>query len=131
MPESIRQFSAPNIEVLGFVEDLGPIYARSRAMIAPLRYGAGLKGKIISSLAYGVPCISTTIGIEGSGLLNGRDILVADSADEFSSLIFKVFKSEYIWQKLSKNGIKYFKENYSTEVGYPKIEKLVRSVYHG
>lgn len=128
MPDSLRKLSVPNIEALGFVEDLAPIYARSRATIAPLRYGAGLKGKIISSLAHGVPCVSTTIGVEGSGLLNGRDVLVADSAEGIADAVLKIYESDYVWSKLSENGLRYFRENYSTEAVFPKIRNLFNTL---
>ncbi len=124
MPDSLRNLSIHNIEVLGFVKDLAPIYAKARATIAPLRYGAGLKGKIIASLAHAVPCVTTKIGIEGSGLLNGRDALVADSADGLADAVLKVYESDYVWKKLSENGLRYFKENYSTEAVFPKIKNL-------
>ena len=124
MPYSFQHLSLPNIEALGYVEDLEPIYAKARATVAPLRYGAGLKGKVISSLAYGVPCISTKIGVEGSGLLNGREVLVADEPDGIADAVLEIYKSDYVWNRLSENGLKYFKENYSTEAVFPKIRNL-------
>ncbi|MCL5795915.1 MAG: glycosyltransferase [Gammaproteobacteria bacterium] len=128
MSDSIRHLSVPNIEVLGFVEDLAPIYARSRATIAPLRYGAGLKGKIISSLAYGVPCISTTIGVEGSGLVHGHDVLVADNATQMVDAVLKIFASDCLWSEMSHNSLAYFKERFSTDAVFPMIQRLLNSM---
>lgn len=128
MPYSLQNLSLRNIEALGYVEDLEPIYAKARATIAPLRYGAGLKGKVIGSLAHAVPCISTKIGIEGSGLLNGRDVLVANTPDGIADAVLKIFNSDYVWNRLSENGLRYFKENYSTEAVFPKIRNLFDSL---
>ncbi|ABI58441.1 hypothetical protein Neut_0153 [Nitrosomonas eutropha C91] len=68
-PEEIERLAAiPGIEILGFVKDLQPVFADIRLTVAPLRYGAGIKGKIGTSLCYGVPCVATPMAVEGMGL---------------------------------------------------------------
>ena len=59
------------VRYLGHVPDLAPWFEGLRATIAPLRYGAGAKGKIVSSLAHGVQCVATEVAVEGMGLAEG------------------------------------------------------------
>ena len=73
------------VEVLGQIDDLRDLFDRSRVFVAPLRFGAGVKGKIMSALSYGLPIVSSRIGIEGSGLIAGKHILVADTPAAFAS----------------------------------------------
>lgn len=65
MPESLYELSNENIDLIGYVEDIEPLFKNALLSIAPLRYGAGLKGKVATSLSYGIPVIGTTIAFEG------------------------------------------------------------------
>jgi len=79
LPESLSTRSDPGVKFIGYVEDLEEYFAGIRLTVAPLRYGAGAKGKIVSSLAYGVPCVASSIASEGMGLKDGVDVLVGDA----------------------------------------------------
>jgi glycosyltransferase involved in cell wall biosynthesis len=78
MPDEVAALAASDILPVGFVPSLDDIFARVRLTIAPLRYGAGLKGKVLESMAAGVPCVMTTIAAEGLNLPAGLRSLVAD-----------------------------------------------------
>ncbi len=117
-----------NISVLGHVEMLDPVFAMCRATIAPLRYGAGLKGKVISSLSYGVPCVSTPIGVEGSGLKHEQNVLVGESASEFAAQILRIYSDDSLWSKLSQNGRQFFEKRFSVQAVFPRIQKLFRQL---
>jgi GT2 family glycosyltransferase len=69
MPESVRRLAGPRVQALGQVADLSDVLGQVRLTAAPLRYGAGLKGKVLSSFAVGVPCAMTAIAAEGMALL--------------------------------------------------------------
>ena len=70
----------------------------------PLRFGAGVKGKIGEALNYGVPVVTTKVGADGMGLLNGYDVLIADSAQDFASSIVDCHTQPELWAKLKRNG---------------------------
>jgi glycosyltransferase involved in cell wall biosynthesis len=125
MPDPVKKLASENIEVKGFVENLDPLYAECRVTIAPLRVGAGVKGKIISSLGYGVPCVSTEIGVEGAGLKHDSHVLVADDPVNFAEEIIRVYEDDSLWQRLSDNGRDIFQRKFSTESVFPKIRKLL------
>ena len=80
-PAEVRELAGPRVEVPGWVADLGPLYARARLSLSPLRFGAGVKGKIIESLQHAVPVVTTAIGNEGLHLAHGVDVLIGDTAE--------------------------------------------------
>ncbi|HEX7391050.1 MAG TPA: glycosyltransferase family 4 protein [Acidiphilium sp.] len=65
MPEAMRRWSAPGVEILGPVNDAARFFGRLRLTVAPMSFGAGIKGKVLDSLAAGIPCIATPTAIEG------------------------------------------------------------------
>ena len=102
----VLELASGTVKVRGWVEDLGPLYEQSRLFVAPLRYGAGVKGKIGESLSHGLPTVTTSIGVEGLALENAIDIMIADSADEMAKIICDLYNDEELWLKLSENGAK-------------------------
>jgi glycosyltransferase involved in cell wall biosynthesis len=115
MPDSISQLSGKNIVVRGYVEDLGEIFDHCRLSVAPLRCGAGVKGKVVTSLSYGVPCVGTAIAIEGMGLVHGENILLADTVEDFANAVVEAYTSAKLWNKLSRNGLDVVRERFSVE----------------
>ena len=90
-PPEIYALAGERVEVVGFAPHLAPYYARARMSVNPLRYGSGVKGKIIASMAAGVPVVTTTIGNEGIGLAHGEEVLVGDTATEIAAHIVALF----------------------------------------
>src|SRR5690606_4514163 len=72
------------VTVLGYVPDLEPHLDRAAVAIAPLRFGAGMKGKVTDAMAAGLPVVTTTIGAQGLDLVGGRHAWIADDADAFA-----------------------------------------------
>jgi glycosyltransferase involved in cell wall biosynthesis len=103
-PEVIRQMQSSSITVTGWVEDLSELYHSARIAIAPLRFGAGVKGKIGEALNYGVPVVTTSVGADGMGLQNRHDVLIADSAQDFASSIVDCHSQSEMWTQLRING---------------------------
>jgi glycosyltransferase involved in cell wall biosynthesis len=100
-PEDVRALASSRVHVAGFVHDVTPFFQQARLMVAPLRYGAGLKGKIGHAFAYGLPTVTTTIGAEGFDIVNGRDALVADDADGLATAIIRAYDDWALWETLS------------------------------
>jgi O-antigen biosynthesis protein len=116
---NIEAITHPNFKILGFVEDIEPYFLNSKLMVAPLRYGAGVKGKIGQSFEYFLPVVTTSIGAEGMFLENKRNAYISETADEFSKQIISLYKDKEIWSKLSDN---------STESLYPFSKEKLKSV---
>jgi GT2 family glycosyltransferase len=103
-PPEVLALAGPNVEVTGWVEDLDPLHSKARIFVAPLRYGAGVKGKIAESLALRLPIVSTAVGVEGMGLTDGTDVLVGDTAERFAAAVVRLYRDDELWLRLSDAG---------------------------
>jgi O-antigen biosynthesis protein len=104
-PEAVRQYASENCLVMGHVRDLTPLLNGSVVSIAPLRFGAGVKGKVVTSMAHGLPVVASSIAVEGIPALDGRDVLIADGPDAFADKIVTLYRNEALWSQLSRNGL--------------------------
>jgi glycosyltransferase involved in cell wall biosynthesis len=94
MPETLRRLTQPGLELVGPVEQLDAVLDESRLTVAPLRYGAGIKAKVIESLAAGVPCVGTTIAFEGMTLPSLLTGCVADTPAAFAATLLRLYRDE-------------------------------------
>ncbi|GAA4856399.1 glycosyltransferase [Saccharopolyspora rosea] len=102
--DQVRELAGPGVEVHGWVPDVEPMYARSRVTLAPLRFGAGVKGKVGESLAIGVPVVGTSVAVEGMHLTDGQEVLVADDAPGLADAVVQLLTDDGTWRKLSEAG---------------------------
>ena len=114
-----------NIKVTGFVVDPTVYTSSCLVSIVPLRFGAGMKQKILEAMAYGCPVVTTSIGAEGMGLSEDSDVLVAEKPEDFAWKVISLYRDEKIWHKLSKNGYKKVRKNYSMEIMEKKLLQAV------
>jgi predicted nucleic acid-binding Zn-ribbon protein len=128
LPESLSTRSDPGVKFIGYVEDLEEYFAGIRLTVAPLRYGAGAKGKIVSSLAYGVPCVASSIASEGMGLKDGVNVMVGDSPMTFAEKIVSLYRDRDMWTAQSDNGMKLISERHSLSHGVDLMRNIVQSV---
>jgi glycosyltransferase involved in cell wall biosynthesis len=103
---AVKALASDRVFVPGYIKDVEPYFISQRLFIAPLRYGAGMKGKIGHSLSYGLPTITTSIGAEGIGLVSGENAIVVDQPDKFAAQILNLYNNEGLWQKISQNSFK-------------------------
>lgn len=113
MPDKVRALASEHIITHGFVPKVEPFFASCLLSVAPLRWGAGVKGKINQSMCYGVPVVSTSTGAEGMHLEHEENILVADDPVNFATEIIRLHRDESLWKKLSRNGYKNIEEHFS------------------
>jgi glycosyltransferase involved in cell wall biosynthesis len=83
-----------------------PHFQRAKLSIAPLRYGAGVKGKVNLSMQYGVPVVATSPSVEGMFLTDGADVLVADDAESFAAAIIRLNTDAVLWARLREGGLR-------------------------
>ena len=124
-PEEILDLAGDDVIVTGYVSDISPYLHGCRLSVAPLRYGAGLKGKIVTSLSYGLPCVASSVAVEGSGLNPGDDILLADKFDEFAEAVIRLYQDEALWKSLSDRGLDYMERHFSFAAGRKRLECLL------
>ncbi|HEV7162500.1 MAG TPA: methyltransferase domain-containing protein [Solirubrobacteraceae bacterium] len=133
-PPEVQALASPLVDVTGWVEDLQPLLERSRLLVAPLRYGAGLKGKVTECLAVGLPVVTTSIGAEGLlSALTGADginpneecMLIADTARGMAVETIRVYTDDQLWRRLSRAGQELIAERCSTEVVTRRLSGLL------
>ena len=123
-PPEITALSTDRIIVAGLQRDVGPFFDSVKLSVAPLRFGAGVKGKINQSMAFGVPVVATSLAVEGMGLRHREDILVADEPGDFAEALIALYESEELWTGISENGIEKTRSLYSAEVACERLERL-------
>jgi len=121
----IERLASSNIIVVGYTKDLTPYFSNCRVFVSPLRYGAGVKGKINQSMSYGLPVVTTPIGAEGMNLLDGVDVLIAESPEIFAQRVIKAYNDESLWNSLSKNSMKNIEKYFSFDVTKQQIQKII------
>jgi glycosyltransferase involved in cell wall biosynthesis len=94
MPESLRRLARPGLDLIGPVEILDSLLDETRLTAAPLRYGAGIKAKVLESLAAGVPCVGTSIAFEGMTLPPALMGCVADTPSAFARALVRLYRDE-------------------------------------
>ena len=99
-----------------------------RLSVAPLRYGAGIKGKIGTSLSHGLPCVGTPLAVEGMALKADRDVLVATTPGEFASAVVRAYTDPALWARLSEHGMAFVREHYSLDRGVALFGELLDSL---
>lgn len=124
-PEVMELSSREGVEVVGFVDDLEAFLGRHRITVAPLRYGAGAKGKVAGSLAHGVPTVCTPIAAEGMQLTPGSDVLVGAAAGEFAAHVIALLEDDGLWQRLSLAGLAYARNVTSRERANERMRALL------
>jgi GT2 family glycosyltransferase len=122
----VEALASDAVIVTGQVPDVAVHLARRRVFIAPLRYGAGMKGKIGQALAHGVPVVTTTIGAEGMGLTGGETALIADDPDAFAAAVVRLYTDVELWHRLSRSGRALVAERFSPEAVRPQVDRLRR-----
>ena len=126
MPAEVEQLGAsPGVQTIGYVEDLGALFNGVRLTIAPLRYGAGAKGKVVSSLCHGVPVVASPVAAEGMSLEDGRDILVAREQAQWVQHLESAYCDAAIWQGLSNNGLEAMHRSHTLAAGLAALQDIL------
>ena len=123
-PPEIVSLADDNIVITGLQKDAQPFFDSIKLSVAPLRFGAGVKGKINQSMGLGVPVVATSIAVEGAELKKGEDILVEDDPEAFANALIALYESEDLWNRLSENGLRKTRALYSAETARKKLEVL-------
>jgi GT2 family glycosyltransferase/glycosyltransferase involved in cell wall biosynthesis/tetratricopeptide (TPR) repeat protein len=123
----LQNLRSEKIIVTGHVPSTKPFLDHCRLSINPLRYGAGMKGKIGEALARGLPVISTTVGAEGFQFQNGLQALVADDPKDFAHAVIQAYTDNKLWNMLSANGLRLIEERFSPDAVLPAVRSLLNS----
>lgn len=99
--EDIKSLASSRFNLLGFVDDINVTLNASKLFVAPLRFGAGIKGKIGQSLEHSLPLVTTDVGAEGFDFENQQEIMIANSAEEIAHKIVALYTNKALWNAAS------------------------------
>ena len=126
-PERIKALDGNGVVFHGFVDKLEPWIDGCRLAVAPLRYGAGVKGKVNISMSRGQPVVATPAAVEGLHAVDGEDVLVASNAEDFAAAIVRLYRDKELWEKLSSGGLRNVEQYFSLETARRNLAGLLES----
>lgn len=125
MPDAIKNLAGNGIHTPGFVEDVHPLIDGARISLAPLRYGAGVKGKINQAMACGLPVVATSVAAEGMSLIANEELLVADEPQEFANAVVRLYQDQGLWAQISTNGYENVRKHFSRATAKATLADLL------
>lgn len=128
----VRALASEHVEVTDFVpdEELERRYAHARVVVAPLRFGGGMKGKVVEAMRFGVPCVTTPTGAQGFGTADGA-LEVASAPDAFASEIIALLEDDARWRDRSGRGLAFVRERFSYAALWTVLANDVRASREG
>jgi glycosyltransferase involved in cell wall biosynthesis len=131
--ESFRQEfeSLPGVKVVGYVPDAGEALSQYRVFVCPLKYGAGMKGKIGSAVSAGTPVVTTSIGAEGFDFADGSEYFIADNPAQFADRCLALLRDEQIWNRIASGARTTYAAAYSPAAVKPGIDAILSSLMAG
>ncbi|SHJ01085.1 Glycosyltransferase involved in cell wall bisynthesis [Arenibacter nanhaiticus] len=132
LPEHILQMNKPRegFCVLGHAKEAKEVIGRARVNLAPLNFGAGIKGKLIDGMRFGTPSVTTTIGAEGMHPGYDWNGLIADDALSFANAAVALYREKAIWENARKNGVEIVNQLYNTDILEDRFYSRIEEVQH-
>lgn len=128
-PDVIKNMNNKDFVVVGYVDDntLAKYYKETRMAIVPLRYGAGIKGKVIEAMANQIPIITTSVGAEG---INDKDKIfyIADDEEAFTEGVFELYKNDDKLQLYVKNSLSVIDEYFSQNAAKRSLSLFLNEI---
>jgi glycosyltransferase involved in cell wall biosynthesis len=121
----MNDLAQPNIVVAGYLPSLLPMLCSARISVAPLRYGAGMKGKIVEAMAAGLPVVTTSTGAAGLSLVDEQNAMIADDAAGFAQRVVRLYEDENLWKRLQTAGLDLVRRSLTPQVVAPVIRKIL------
>jgi autotransporter passenger strand-loop-strand repeat protein len=130
MPDSVRGLAQPGVVAVGAVADLNAILDQVRLTVAPLRFGAGVKGKVLDSMAAGVPCVMTPIAAEGLALPASLRALIGSQPAEIAALIRRLYCDSSAHRDAARDGQALIRGDHSDSVVLAALRAAIEGRAH-
>ncbi len=127
-PEKVRSLQAEGLVFHGFVESLDQFLDGCRLAVAPLRYGAGIKGKVNMSMAHGQPVVATPAAVEGLFAEHEREVLIAAEPAAFASEVVRLYQDQALWERLSAASVHNVEAHFSVQAARTSLLALFEAL---
>jgi O-antigen biosynthesis protein len=121
----VTALESPTVKVTGYIAEVEPFFHSAAVFIAPLRYGGGLKGKLGHAMSLGIPVVTTAVGAEGMGIVDGIHALVRDDPQSFAAAVTEVSSDRDLWSRLSEGGLELIRSTLSRECMRERLRGLL------
>jgi len=118
----------PSVTVTGYVPDILPYFGGADVYVVPLRIGGGTRLKVLEAMSAGLPLVSTTLGVEGLGLLSGEHALLADAPSAFADAVISLLQDRNKCDTLGKAARGFVLDRYDWHRIAPRLEPLYASL---
>lgn len=122
----LRALQGEGVDVVGWVPDTLPYLHSARVSVAPLRYGAGMKGKVGEALMAGLPLVGTSVATEGMAIRDNAHALVADDPDSLVAALVRLHEDEGLWSSLREAGRAHIECLAGVDVMRQQVSDLLR-----
>lgn len=123
-PAEVVSLGSEKVIVTGYVANMVPYLNSALVSVVPLRFGSGMKGKIGEAMAYGLPTVTTSIGAEGMGLVDGVDALIADTPEEFAARIILLYRDAEMWSSIAEKARMHVARAWSPEAVHDSLKAI-------
>lgn len=130
-PQNIKNLAKENsaVKVTGFVEDLLPYYQEATCVVTPLFIGGGIIVKNMEAMAHSVPVITTPVGNEGICAVHGRDLLIAETPEEFANTILELLENPEKIKAIGENGREFVEKHFNIAAVFDRIDKIYNELH--
>jgi GT2 family glycosyltransferase/SAM-dependent methyltransferase len=124
-PPAVTALHGPDTVVTGYVPDVEAQLRTARVFVAPLRYGAGMKGKNGHAMSHGLPIVTSSVGAEGMGLEDGRHALIRDDPEGFAAAVVELYTVQPLWERISANALELVRRRWTPEAMQQRLFDLL------
>jgi GT2 family glycosyltransferase/glycosyltransferase involved in cell wall biosynthesis len=127
-PEIVDLAEIPGIEVTGYVPDIRPHMAAASVYVVPLRLGVGIRGKILEAWSMALPVVATSIACSGLRYKSGKNLLLADTAQDFAENVVMLLRDPRLRARLGAAGRQTAENHYGWDAAAQQLESLYREM---
>jgi len=129
--DQLKEIKSKDIEITEAIPDIREAYSNSSVLVAPIKGPGGTRLKILEAMASALPIVTTTVGAEGLGVTNGKEILISDDLNILAKYAVEILKDKNISEKLGLYGKKFVKSKYTWNNSAQVLDNIYSKVVYG
>ncbi|HUV46701.1 MAG TPA: glycosyltransferase family 4 protein [Candidatus Bathyarchaeia archaeon] len=127
-PDILELARKKDVFVQSNIKDIRTAFSQASVLLAPIRNGRGTKYKVLEAMASKLPVVTTPLGIEGIGAINGKQVLIARKADGLVDKTVKILQNPKLGQNISQSSYKLIKEKYNWQLISSSLDKIYKKL---